>query len=65
MVALPPLDGEFEPWVLGHRKEVGVFLGQDRRFVYLQLYEINEPTLVLLLANLSRWASQLEVASRG
>jgi len=63
--AVPPIDPELAPWVLGRRAGVGAVLDQDeRRLIYRQLYEIDELTLEFLLAKLLRWAHQLELASR-
>jgi hypothetical protein len=63
--AVPPMDLELAPWVLGQRAGVGAVLDRhERRLVYRQLYDIDEPTLELLLAKLPGWAQQLELASR-
>jgi hypothetical protein len=63
--AVPPIDLDLAPWVLGRRAGVGAVLDQhEGRLIYLQLYEMDELTLEFLLAKLLRWAHQLELASR-
>ena len=63
--AVPPMDLELAPWVLGRRAGVGAVLdNRERQLIYRQLYEIDEQTLEFLLAKLLRWAHQLELASR-